>query len=323
MKWVYPPVAVAFLLFLAPGAGAGGVLYATYGIVGSEVGAYNATTGATINANLIPPSLIHSPDGVAVNGGGHLYVSFINAGGPSTIGEYNASTGTAINANLITGAGGSSIAVDGAGHIYAANSDFSIGEYNATTGAVINANLVTTHSLIGAFALDGAGHIYVASGAGGSTTIGEYNATTGAVINGDLVSALPEYSVRSLAVGGGKLYLSEGLIFGNGPDSVTGEYNATTGAAINTQFITSGIDDPYGIALYGGNLYVASLLGEAIGEFNATTGQPVNTKLVDLGSAAEFIAIQPSAVPEPSGLVLSGLSAAAAALRAWTRRRKP
>ena len=56
-----------------------------------------------------------------------------------------------------------------------------------------------------------------------------------------------------------------------GVGSTVGEYNATTGAAINANFIT-GLDDPYGLALSGNNLFVACQFSNTVGEYNATTG---------------------------------------------------
>ena len=51
-----------------------------------------------------------------------------------------------------------------------------------------------------------------------------------------------------------------------------GEYNATTGAVINASLV-SGLNDPSGIAVSGGNLSVIEPWAAAqIGEYNATTG---------------------------------------------------
>jgi hypothetical protein len=53
----------------------------------------------------------------------------------------------------------------------------------------------------------------------------------------------------------------------NGAGTV-GEYNATTGATVNASLV-SGLTDPIGIALSGGNLFVDN--DGTIGEYNATT----------------------------------------------------
>src|SRR5271166_1931658 len=84
-----------------------------------RVGEYNATTGAAINANLIP------------NGGGPLALSgntlFVwSAFG--TVGKYDATTGAAINANFITGLilPGEGLALSG-NDLFVANSQSTVG----------------------------------------------------------------------------------------------------------------------------------------------------------------------------------------------------
>ena len=62
-----------------------------------RAGEYNATTGATINANFITGLELSS--GLALSGN-NLFVANYARG---TVGEYNATTGAAINANLIAG----------------------------------------------------------------------------------------------------------------------------------------------------------------------------------------------------------------------------
>jgi PEP-CTERM motif len=65
---------------------------------GPRVAEYDATTGATINAALV--TNVVYPEGLAVDGNNHLFVSSDNA---AAVGEYDATTGAAINANFITG----------------------------------------------------------------------------------------------------------------------------------------------------------------------------------------------------------------------------
>src|SRR5215471_11279221 len=63
---------------------------------GNIVSEYDATTGATINANFIslPKGTSHS---LAVDGNNHLFVgNGTNTAGTGTVGEYNAITGAAI-----------------------------------------------------------------------------------------------------------------------------------------------------------------------------------------------------------------------------------
>jgi hypothetical protein len=114
---------------------------------GNTVGAYDATTGATFNANFITG--LDGPVAIAVKNA--LFVANANNG---TIGEYDASTGAVINANFITGL------IDPDGLALLGNSLFvtdrvsgTIGKYNATTGAAINASLITGLTGTGPFAL--------------------------------------------------------------------------------------------------------------------------------------------------------------------------
>jgi hypothetical protein len=63
------------------------------------VGAYDATTGAPINASLITG--LNRPVGLALLGNNLFVVNQETNNG--TVGEYNATTGAAINAKFITG----------------------------------------------------------------------------------------------------------------------------------------------------------------------------------------------------------------------------
>src|SRR6202030_1072587 len=57
-----------------------------------------------------------------------------------------------------------------------------------------------------------------------------------------------------------------------------GEYDATTGATINSSLV-SGLNSPYGIVVYGGDIFVVNASG-TIGEYDATTGATINSSLV-------------------------------------------
>jgi len=84
-----------------------------------------------------------------------------------------------------------------------------------------------------------------------------------------------------------------------------GEYDAATGATINSSFI-SGLNQPVGIALSGGNLFVTNHNTNTIGEYNATTGATINSSFIS-SSEPEGIAV----VPEPAtwALLLLGMTA--------------
>ncbi|HSI15281.1 MAG TPA: PQQ-binding-like beta-propeller repeat protein, partial [Chthoniobacter sp.] len=103
-----------------------------------KVVAYDATTGAVLNANFITG--LSSPRGILISGN-TMYVSSSS----STIGTYNATTGAAINASFITSgpSGPQGLAISGNSLFVANFSNDTVGKFDATTGAVINAAFLT------------------------------------------------------------------------------------------------------------------------------------------------------------------------------------
>jgi hypothetical protein len=82
---------------------------------------------------------------------------------------------------------------------------------------------------------------------------------------------------------------------------------------INSSFISSGLSGPNGIALSGGNLFVANFAGNAIGEYNATTGATINSSFISgLNGPTGIVVRSPSSVPDASPtliLLLLGIGA--------------
>lgn len=113
-----------------------GLLYVAN--ISGSVGVYT-TAGAVVNASLITG--LASPEGLALDGNGHLFVSSDN-----TIGEYNLD-GTPVNAALISFPDHTryfnGIALDGKGHLFAADGFYGvIREYNLD-GTPVNETLIT------------------------------------------------------------------------------------------------------------------------------------------------------------------------------------
>jgi hypothetical protein len=79
--------------------------------------------------------------------------------------------------------------------------------------------------------------------------------------------------------------------------------------------LVSGLNTPEGIAVSGGNLWVANYNIGTIGEYNATTGAAVNATLVSGLSNPHFITV----VPEPGSVVLAVLGFAGLAAWGWRR----
>jgi hypothetical protein len=78
-----------------------------------------------------------------------------------------------------------------------------------------------------------------------------------------------------------QLYVSQ---FGSGPGNtgIVGEYNTSTGAAISSFTPITGLNESYGLAVLGNDLFVANIpmppgiFTLQVGEYNATTGVAIN-----------------------------------------------
>jgi MYXO-CTERM domain-containing protein len=80
---------------------------------------------------------------------------------------------------------------------------------------------------------------------------------------------------------GGQIYVAS---YNTNFQGQVGEYDSTTGTAINASLV-SGLNEPFGVAVAGGKLYVASFAQNqagagTIGVYDATTGTPINASLV-------------------------------------------
>jgi hypothetical protein len=109
-----------------------------------------------------------------------------------------------------------------------------------------------------------------------------------------------------------QIFVANFDIFAPPNTGTIGEYNATTGATVNASLI-SGLNEPGGIAVSGGNLFVADFGFGIIGEYNATTGATETFALVSGLNGPAFIAVTtPSSVADASStwiLLLLALTA--------------
>ena len=213
------------------------------------VGEYDATTGATINANFIT-GLTGAPQALVLDGNNHLYLDDVNL-----VGEYDATTGATINANFIGGLNNPrGLAVDNKNHVFVANENSNaVGEYDATTGATINAAFINGHGLNDphALLLDGLGHLLVGDDAT-TATVGMYDATTGATINAAFIPGGAGGTHALVMDGNNHLFVSNYI-------NSVGEYDATTGATINENFVT-GLQEIDELAFVAGVPEPSSLL---------------------------------------------------------------
>jgi hypothetical protein len=311
----------AVAIALLPGlAQARQVLFAGNG-GNNTVGAYNALTGATINANFIGPAQgLNQPWAMALDGNSHLLV----ANNPSAIngwvGQYNATTGATINANFLTVPAGQSIdgftalAVDGNNHVFAGH-PFGVAEYDVHTGSLINWSFISFNGgSPESLALDTHNHILLNVG----NTVAQYDATTGTLINSNFVTPALPGGIRGFVLDA----LNHLLVAQLGANTVVGEYDATTGAAINPALITgqSGIG-AWGISLDDNNhLFWINLLSNSISEFDAISGATINPAFINGQGLSGPKSVLFMSVPEPSSLLL--VTAAAGVGLARRRGRK-
>lgn len=261
-------------------------------------------SGTVVNAIPVYGS---EPGSIALSGS-NLYVAIHNAN-PSYIGEYSASGGIE-NADLISGfrnlalSGG--LAVSGSDLFVADYGTGVIGEYT-TSGATVNASLVT--GLVGSYTVAVSGtDLFV--GSYPSDTIGEYT-ISGTTVNADLIST--DAGVGGIVVSGSDLFvLSE-------DGGVVSEYT-TSGTLVQSNLIQrpGGIS---GIAVSGDDIFVVDYQDGEIAEYT-TSGAVVNADLATLPEEDPFdfgIAVDASAVPEPSSFGLIAISSGPLLAR---RRRK-
>jgi PEP-CTERM motif len=175
--------------FITPSGGADALTISEnvlYSVGGSGVvSTWDATTGASINANLV--SGLNAAFAMLVSGSS-LYVGEI---GGSNISQWNAATGQVINSSFITGFAPFGLASSGT-RLFASNLNAStVGVFDLATGSVIDANFITGVPTPKGLAVSGS-TLYVASCDTGSY-IGTYNVNTGAAINSQymLINAAP------------------------------------------------------------------------------------------------------------------------------------
>jgi hypothetical protein len=283
-----------------PTAAFGGeILLAEYTNPG-VVGAYDSTSGALVNSNLLTTNSDLTGIGVS---GSDVFV----ANEYGTVGEYTTSGGT-VNSSLITESGGElgDPVVIGSNLFVANYSTGVIGEYNATSGATVNASLIS--GLAGPYGLatDGT-NLYITDYDG--DTISEYT-TSGGVVNASLVSGLS--TPTFIAVIGSDLFVTEA---GSG---CVGEYT-TSGATVSSCLIYDSGGEIWGLTTDGTNLYVGDYDTGIVGEYT-TSGTAINASLFTGPSAYDIAYAGTSSTPEPASLVLTSSGLLAFAFVARKRR---
>ncbi len=249
-----------------------------------RIGEYTLS-GQAVNSSLIPG--LPRPVGVAASGS-NLWVSNGDSG---TVGLYTTS-GTPINPTLISGLSDPyGIAVSGSDLYVLSTFAGTIGKYNATTGAPEAVPLVSGLPVSYGITVSGS-NLFVTTG----STISEHNASTGALVNSNLDPGLGGVGI---AASGSFVFVTT---FDGGVSKCT-----TSGAPVPGFAGVSGLIDPFGVAVFGSDLYVTDggSLGR-IGEYDANTGATINTNLVTWQTGLT----QPlgiAAIPEPATLGILGI----------------
>jgi hypothetical protein len=231
------------------------------------------------------PLIIAALSAISTGARGQIFV----IKGNGTVGEYSLS-GAAVNPSLITG-------IEGPGGIAASGNDLfitnafsgaangltqdTVSEYT-TSGQLLNPSFIAgLNEPISIIAVGQ--NLYVGNVNAGDGTIGEYN-TSGGVVNASLFTTGGTYygEPYGLAVCGGDIFVTKPYY-----SNTIGEYDATSGATVNADLV-SGLDYPFGIAAYGGNLFVGGFYDGTIGEYNATTGAVVNPSLIRTGAYGPY-----------------------------------
>lgn len=230
-------------------------------------------------------------EGIAVSGN-HLYTADRYSG---TVGDYNLTTGQPFNASYI------SLPFAGSYGVAVANSILYVTNNNTLYAFDITGPPVALWTVSGLGTTAGVtvsgGHVFVINGDINNNGIGEYNGLTGAVEAAHLVTGL--YDTFGITNDGTYLYTSS---YAGGTVSKF----TLTGQTINLNLVTGIPDGANGMAVAGGNLYVADIF--QVQEYNATTGAFVRT--INAGmEQANSVAV----VPEPRtsflfvvGLILAG-----------------
>jgi hypothetical protein len=245
------------------------------------VSAYNFD-GTPVNLSLISGSY---PWGGVYDGSGSIYWCME---GYSSVGKYTLGGAGGL---LFSVAGDPvGVASDGNGYVYTVDGLFDrVGKYT-TSGATVTASLATySGGGFSSIACDGT-YLYV----GDSYNNHIYKFTTsGALVTSSLV-ALP-FNTGPLAMVCDK----NGHLFIASDDNRIGEYS-TLGETLNSSLISSGLDQPFGLALGpNGDIYVASQRNGVLGQYGKD-GTPINATLITGLNEPLGLVV----APEPSSIYL-------------------
>lgn len=261
----------------------------------NRVSAYDATTGASINANFL--SGVLDPRTIAY-GDGYVYVANTRN---NTVGKYDAFTGVVVDPNFITTANIPWGLTYSNGSLFVSNyndADATAGyvaKYSTATGAIVPDFRIDTLSTP-ALLTSHNGNLYVPSSNG---LVGLYS-EAGVTINASFITEIA--NPLGVVVVDGSIFVTD---YNGGRIS---QFDLATGDPINLNFIT-GLDNPTGITVNSnGNLVFTEVFGDVF-EYT-TAGVNVHAGAwFNAGNPAIVtgVAFVPAAVPEPGTSALIGL----------------
>jgi hypothetical protein len=261
-------------------------------LVGNTGGGSGLVNSYTLDGHPIALPLVRVGsgflEGIAVYGN-HLYTTDLDS---RTIGDYNVSTGQPFNTHYITLPVQGSYGIGAANGILYVTNDGTLRAFDITEpGPPVALWAVSVDSYSG-LTIAG-GHVFVINGSESNGGIGEINALTGVVEKPHLVTGL--YDTFNITTDGTYLYTSS---YAGGTISKF----TLSGQVVNANLVTGIPDGASGMAVTGGNLYIADIAD--VLEYNAATGAYIRTF-----AAGSDIAVSVAIVPEPRAiaLVLVGL----------------
>lgn len=268
---------------------------------GGKVMSYNVATGSVTNNSLVSGftniySLTTSSD--------TLYVGDI---GNSKTGAYGFN-GSTINATLVSGYKPIGLSVSGTTLLVGNYQAGTISSFNATTGTSITHPLITGSGQIWGFAQDSSANIYLVDRGTGKL---EKYSSNGTHLT-TLATGLGSYGPFGIAVDNstGDVYVAQ---YSN---SAIGKWEAGSGNYTYFRSSQADINQPTGLAIRDGHLYVGNYGTGTVTSYNLSNGTKYNEANWITGvSGVTAIAF----IPEP-GSALLVMSAGALFLVAWRRR---
>jgi hypothetical protein len=266
--------------------------FATAQLLEGDAGGGSAYVNSyTLDGTPIASPLAHVQagdlEGIAVYGN-NLYTADRYSG---TVGDYNVSTGQPIDTSYITLPFAGSYGIGAANGILYVTNNSTLYAFDIT-GPPVALWTVSGLGTTAGLTITG-GHVFVINGDESNGGIAEINALTGAVESPHLVTGL--YDTFGITTDGTYLYTSS---YAGGTISKF----TLSGQIVNANLVTGIPDGANGLAVTGGNLYVADIFD--VLEYNAATGAYIRT--INAGmEQANSVAIVPE--PRAIALVLVGL----------------